>query len=257
MPAFVSLDLLPILSLGAALGLFGGLFGIGGGIIAIPLLVLAFGMDQAVAQGTALVMMVPNLLIAWWRYNRRHPVALRTALQIGALASLTTWGVAHLATRLEPALMRAVFGTFLLLLALRLLVQQRAGPPIDAHSLLDIRLMPLVGIVGGSSMGLLGIGGGLVATPLFTGWFGQRQTVAQSLSLALVAPSSLVALLTYSSAQRVDWAMGLPLALGGLFTVSAGVSLAHRLPERRMRAAFAWMLLCTAVWLLLRPVVLH
>lgn len=257
MPAFVSIDLITILSLGAALGLFGGLFGIGGGIIAIPLLVLAFGMDQAVAQGTALVMMVPNLLIAWWRYNRRHPVALRTALQIGALASLTTWGVAHLATRLEPALMGTVFGTFLLLLALRLLVQQRGGAPVDAPSRLDIRLMPLVGMVGGSSMGLLGIGGGLVATPLFTGWFGQRQTVAQSLSLALVAPSSLIALLTYSSAQRVDWAMGLPLALGGLFTVSAGVSLAHRLPERRMRAAFAWMLLCTAVWLLLRPVLLH
>jgi uncharacterized membrane protein YfcA len=116
--------------------------------------------------------------------------------------------------------------------------------------------MPLVGIVGGSSMGLLGVGGGLVATPLFNGWFGQRQTVAQSLSLALVAPSSIIALMTYSNANRVDWALGLPLALGGLFTVSAGVALAHRLPERRMRAAFAWMVLCTAVWMLLKPLLL-
>jgi uncharacterized membrane protein YfcA len=95
-----------------------------------------------------------------------------------------------------------------------------------------------------------------VATPLFTGWFGQKQTMAQSLSLALVAPSSIIALLTYSSAARVDWAVGLPLAVGGLFTVSAGVALAHRLPERRMRAAFAWMLLCTAVWLLVKPFLL-
>jgi uncharacterized protein len=45
----------------------------------------------------------------------------------------------------------------------------------------------------------------------------------------------------------------LPLAVGGLFTVSAGVALALHLPERRMRLAFAYMVLCTALWLLLRP----
>jgi len=37
-------------------------------------------------------------------------------------------------------------------------------------------------------------------------------------------------------------------------TVSSGVALAHRLPERRMRAAFGWMLLCTAVWLLVSQI---
>jgi len=42
-----------------------------------------------------------------------------------------------------------------------------------------------------------------------------------------------------------------------LFTVSAGVALAHRLPERRMRLAFACMVLCTAVWMLVKPLVLH
>ena len=67
MPAIPLSELLLMLSLGAALGFFGGLFGIGGGIIVIPLLVLGFGLEQAVAQGTALVMMVPNLLIAWYR----------------------------------------------------------------------------------------------------------------------------------------------------------------------------------------------
>jgi len=38
--------------------------------------------------------------------------------------------------------------------------------------------------------------------------------------------------------------------------VSAGVAVAHRLPEKQMRAAFAWMLLGTAVWLLLKPLLL-
>jgi uncharacterized membrane protein YfcA len=250
--------LVSMLGLGAGLGFFGGLFGIGGGIICIPLLVLAFGMDQASAQGTALVMMVPNLLIGWWRYNQRHPVPLATAVQIGLLASCTTWLVAHTATRIDSDLLRMLFCVFLLILAIRLLMLNRTGaPPQTEKSRLDLRFIPLAGIVGGATMGLLGIGGGLVATPIFTKWFGQRQTVAQSLSLALVTPSSIVALTTYSINQRVDWSMGLPLAVGGLFTVSAGVALAHRLPERKMRAAFAWMLGMTAAWLLLKPLLLH
>ena len=242
-----------MLSLGAGLGFLGGLFGIGGGIIVIPLLVLAFGMDQAVAQGTALVMMVPNLLMAWWRYSQRQPVPWKVALQIGALASLTTWLVAQVATRLAPDVMRTVFSLFLLWVALRMLRQKLPSASPTAPAPVQQRWLPWVGVIGGSCMGLLGVGGGLLATPIFAGWFGQRQAVAQSLSLALVAPSSVIALLTYSNAQRVDWSVGLPLAIGGLFTVSAGVALAVRLPERRMRLAFAWMVLCAALWLLVRP----
>lgn len=241
-------ELVLALALGAGLGFFGGLFGIGGGIIAIPLLVLGFGMEQALAQGTALVLMVPNLLVGWWRYSQRHPLALRHALLIGLSAALTTWLVAHFAARLDPKLLRGLFSVFIGVLAIRMLLR-RHGRGGAAELSLNVRALPLVGMAGGSSMGLLGIGGGLVATPLLSGWLGQRQTVAQSLSLALVAPSSVVALATYAGAQRVDWSLGLPMALGGLFTVSAGVALAHRLPEKRMRAAFAWMLLTTALWL--------
>lgn len=250
-------DLLRMLMLGAALGFFGGLFGIGGGIIAIPVLALAFGMEQALAQGTSLAMMVPILLVGWWRYSRRHPVPWRMALQIGLLASLITVLVAYMATSLNPNLLRSVFGVFLIVLALRMLARRQKVVAEEQASRFSLRLMPLVGVLGGACMGLLGVGGGLVATPVFTGLFGQRQTVAQSLSLALVTPCSIVALITYGSAQRVDWSVGLPLAVGGLFTVAAGVSLAHRLPERTMKTAFAWMILLTAIWLLLKPLLLR
>jgi len=249
-------DLLTMLTLGAALGFFGGLFGIGGGIIAIPFLGLAFGMEQALAQGTSLAMMVPILLVGWWRYNRRHPVPWRTALQIGVLASVTTVLVAYVATGLNPNLLRSVFSVFLLVLAANMLFRRKKPVAEAATARFNPRLMPLVGILGGACMGLLGVGGGLVATPCFTGFFGQRQTVAQSLSLALVTPCSIVALMTYGSAQRVDWSIGLPLAIGGLFTVSAGVTLAHRLPERTMKTAFAWMIMLTAIWLLVKPIFL-
>ncbi|WP_374315640.1 sulfite exporter TauE/SafE family protein [Aquabacterium sp.] len=252
---------LPGLLVGAVLGFCGGLFGIGGGIIAIPMLVWFYGMDQQMAQGTALVMMVPNLLIGWWRYSRVYPVPWQRALAIGVLACGTTWLVAHWAIGLPSRQLRAIFALFLMVLAWRLLVRwwrsvrSASNPDASTPALpaprVGSRYIPLVGVVGGSSMGLLGIGGGLVATPLLTGWFGQRQTVAQSLSLALVAPSSIIALSSYAQAHQVNWSMGLPLAVSGMFTVSSGVALAHRLPERQLRGAFAWMLLATGAWLLL------
>lgn len=240
------------LLLGALLGAVGGLFGIGGGIIAIPLLVLAFGMEQALAQGTSLAMMVPILIMGWWRYTRRHPVSGRLALQIALAAALTTALVAWLATGLNPALLRSAFAVFLLLVAVRMLTG-RAGAAAEQPGRLAPRWLPAVGVAGGACMGLLGIGGGLLATPLFTGLFGQRQSVAQGLSLTLVAPCSVVALLTYGTAGQVDWSFGLPMAIGGLCTVAPGVALAHRLPERTMRQTFAWMILLTAIWLLLKP----
>ncbi len=243
------------LGTGAALGFFGGMFGIGGGVIAIPLLVLAYGMDQPMAQGTALVMMVPNLLIAWWRYQRRTPAPWPRVLGIGVLATLTTWFMARWATALSPDTLRLMFCAFLAWVGWSMWRAQRpVTPDHTAHrSRLNPRYIPLVGVLGGSSMGLMGIGGGLLATPVLTSWFGLRQAMAQSLALALVAPSAVMALGTYAQAHRVDWHMGLPMALAGTVTVSSGVALATRLPERTMRRNFALMLVCTSVWMAVWP----
>ncbi|AXF85871.1 hypothetical protein DTO96_101611 [Ephemeroptericola cinctiostellae] len=239
---------LELLCLGAGLGFFGGLFGIGGGIIAIPMLVMGFGMPQAMAQGTVLVIMVPNLLVSWWQYARQHPIPFGTMLRIGVVASLSTWAVAHVATSVNQAALHLVFNVFLLMLGVRLLKVNRAQTIQPMHRPFASKFMPLVGVIGGGCMGLLGVGGGLVATPLFTRWFGQKQVAAQGLSLALVAPSALIALLSYSTAQQVYWSMG----AGGILTVSAGVAVAHSLPEAKIRTIFAVMLLLTALWSILR-----
>ena len=79
-----SLSLLGPLLLGAVLGGIGGLLGIGGGIIAIPVLAMGFGMEQQLAQGTALVMITPNVLIAFWRYISPNPNAQTAGLAFPA-----------------------------------------------------------------------------------------------------------------------------------------------------------------------------
>jgi len=142
---FLSLnELVLTLTLGAALGFFGGLFGIGGGIIAIPLLVLGFGMEQPLAQGTALVMMVPNLLIAWWRYSRRHPAGWRPALVIGLSGTLTTWLLAHFSTLLDPKILRWMFSGFITMLALRMLLARHRTVPLRDETRPTMTALPLL-----------------------------------------------------------------------------------------------------------------
>jgi uncharacterized membrane protein YfcA len=244
---------LPIFVLGAGMGFLGGIFGIGGGIIAIPLLVFAFSMDQVTAQGTAAAMMLPNLLLAWWRYARYNPVGISwNAAAAAAVATATTWFAANFAQYVGQGVLQALFAVFLLLLGVSRLWPRHSSPKGRRA---DQRLIPLVGLAGGSCMGLLGVGGGLVAAPMLTGIFGLTQRAAQTVGLALVTPSAAATLTAYAIHRRVDWPVSCVLAIGGLLTVSYGVTVAHSWPEQRLQRAFggllvamALIIVCKAIW---------
>jgi uncharacterized protein len=242
------LSLVLPLFLGAMLGFAGGVFGIGGGIIAIPVMTGLFAMDQKLAQGTALVMMVPNLAIALWRYCQRHPLPKGRTAALVCCAMAATILSAHYASNLASSELRRYFGGFLLWLGLHSLWGLRAGRSSWRFAL-PPRLIPLVGLIGGSCQGLISIGGGMIAPPILVSFFRVPQAMAQGFALALVTPSSVIALLTFSNVGLVDWQMGLLLALGGALTVSQGVKVAHALPEHQLRVAFALMLLATGLWM--------
>lgn len=100
------MDVVMYTALGVALGAMGGLFGIGGGLIAIPVLGLWFGLDQQMAQGTALVMSVPNVLVALYRYNQRNRIDLRQALPLVVMSFCFAWLGAMLAVGLDQRIIR-------------------------------------------------------------------------------------------------------------------------------------------------------
>ena len=233
------------LVLGVTLGAVGGLLGIGGGLIAIPILGFLYGMDQHLAQGTALVMIVPNVLIGFMRYRQRNPIDLRSTAWLCVLAMLAAGVSAHFASYVGAHQLRVTFALFLIVLALYFIWQMRARPDADVTTALPPRYIPLVGILSGSMSGLFTVGGGLVAVPALVSLFGMRQ--AQGVALALVIPASLVALFTYANAGHVSWSIGLPLSIGGIASVSWGVAIAHRFPPARLRLAFCAVLAGTAM----------
>ncbi|MEO4046742.1 sulfite exporter TauE/SafE family protein [Pseudomonas sp. CAU 1711] len=242
-------DLLLDLLLGLLLGTVGGLFGIGGGLVAIPALGVLFGLDQQLAQGTALVMVVPNVLLALWRYHQRNRIVFRHAALLSAAGFACAWLASLYAVELQAERMRQAFVIFLVALAVYNLSRLFVRGPTPSAELR--RPWPWLGVLGGAAGalgGLFGVGGAVLAVPVLTTLFGTSQLVAQGLSLALALPSTAVTLLTYAGHGHVDWSMGLPLAVGGLLSIGWGVRLAHSLPERLLKGLFCgFLLVCAAL----------
>ena len=236
-------------ALGVAMGALGGLFGIGGGLIAIPVLGLWFGLDQQLAQGTALAMSVPNVFLALYRYQQRNRINLRQALPLVLMSFSFAWLGAMLAVGVDGRIIRWGFVAFLLVITLYNLIKMltSSAPPVTG-SRFGWPWFGVLGAVAGTTGGLFGVGGAVVAAPVLTSVFGTTQVVAQGLSLALAAPSTAVTLLTYAAHGEVNWGMGIPMAVGGLLSISWGVKMAHAMPERLLRSLYcAFLLLCAAL----------
>lgn len=189
---------------GAALGVIGGMLGIDGGLIAIPAFGLMYGMEQQLAQGTALLMILPNVLIGFLRYRQRNAIAWRNIGTMVVLAVASTFIAARWSTGLDSRTLRTAFAIFLLVLGAQHFLQlwwRRDPVPTPAFS---PRFLPLVGVLSGVMSGVFSIGGGLVVVPVLVGIFKTTQTRAQGIALALVIPSTTVALATYAWEDHVQ-----------------------------------------------------
>ena len=106
-----------VLLVGCCVGVMGGLFGIGGGVLLTPLLVFLFGYEQHRAQGTSLVALVPPTgLLGFLEYARSGYVNWKVGLLL--MPGVFLGGVlgSRLAQRLSPNRMRRVFAVLLFVL---------------------------------------------------------------------------------------------------------------------------------------------
>ena len=109
--------------LGLTAGVFGGMFGIGGGTILIPAMVFFFGLTQHQAQGTTLAIMVPPIgLLAAWRYYQRGNVKLGLAALICAGFLVGGYLGANFVQNIPELLMKRMFGVFLMVVALKMIL---------------------------------------------------------------------------------------------------------------------------------------
>jgi uncharacterized membrane protein YfcA len=250
---------------GGAIGFVGGVLGIGGGLLAIPLLGLALSMPQQAAQGTALIMVLPAVLMAVRKYNQRAKIDLGAAAAGAAASIVFTWVGAKIALGIDPVLLRQVYAVFVLCIAVFYFYQslfrqrrkRRAAVPGQAAVHRDASQFhkawfALVGVFAGLIGGIFGVGGSVMAVPLLTTFFRLPQTSAQALALSMIIPGIAAGLVTYAAHGQSDWLIGIPLAIGNIFIIPRGVKFAYALPEPRLKVIFACLLLVIMVLLLVK-----
>ncbi len=119
------MEILFCLLIGAMAGVSSGLFGIGGGIIIVPLLILAFQMTQQKAQGTSLiVLLAPVGLLAVKNYWDKDMIDLAKGAWIALGLFLGAFVGSKIALELDPVLMRRIFAGFLVVVAVYLFVKK-------------------------------------------------------------------------------------------------------------------------------------
>ena len=119
------------IAIGLVSGLGSGAFGIGGGVLIVPALVLLAGFSQHTATGTSLAVLLPPVgLGAVLEYYRHGAVDLRAGLIIAVSLFLGAWISAHIVARVPDAVMKLSFGVFLSLLGIYLIISAFRNLPV-------------------------------------------------------------------------------------------------------------------------------
>ena len=106
---------------GLTAGIFGGALGLGGGAIMVPAFVLLFGLTQHQAQGTALAVMLPPILVFavlryYWAGNVKVQMAVFVAIGFIAGAFLG----AHFVQNIPEVQLKRAFGIFLVIIGIKM-----------------------------------------------------------------------------------------------------------------------------------------
>jgi len=276
--AAVSLDGFVLLILGAAVGFLSGVFGVGGGFLLTPLLIL-IGVPHAVAVATSANQLVGASVsgaLAHWR--RGHvDIAMALVMLTGGLAGsvfgvwvfalLLRFGQADLVISLSYAVLLGVLGMLMLVESVRTFLRHRRGDPVQrklhAHNwmhglpfkmrfrrskLYISILVPLgLGFLVGTLSAIMGVGGGFIMVPAMIYLLGMPTSMVPGTSLfQIIFVSAAVTVLQAVENGTVDLVLAMILLVGGVIGAQLGSRFGAKLRGEQLRAALAIVVLVVA-----------
>jgi uncharacterized protein len=244
--------------LGLIAGILSGLFGIGGGMVMVPSLLLFFGMDILDANATSLAaMLLPVGILGVIAYRKAGLVNWKDSLWISLGLLLGSFAGGEMAVSISEVVLTRLYAIILVYIAISYLDVFNYFKKSRAVSLKEplfknkpVWSFVLIGISAGVFAGLFGKGGGIVIIPMLVGLFHYEPKAAAATSLtALQLPVGLPSVMIYAHSGHLNILSASLIALGILFGALFGSKLAVNLPTVLFRRAFACFLLLVAVYM--------
>lgn len=248
-----------LIVIGGVAGVMSGMFGIGGGAIIVPALMLFLDFDQKLANGTSLAaLLLPVGILAVMAYYRADKLKLAPALAVAFGLAGGAWFGAGIALELPANVLRQSYGIFLLYMAWRYIAplkwlaeaRGQAAEVVQEDTDInprDTRVLAIalaIGLVAGVASGLFGIGGGVVIVPALMTLLKFDQKLATGTSLgALLLPVGLPGVLRYSAEGFLDLAVAAPLAVMLLIGAVFGARFALGMPTKTVKRLYGFFLL--------------
>jgi len=274
-------DLLPLLGVvgvGVGAGCLSGLLGVGGATASTPGVRL-MGATPVQAVASTIPAVLPSAIVGAWRSARAGLVDWPIALVCGGLGSVAAVAGAYASDRIDPRMLMVLTAVVLLWSGLTVLNSKAAPeddelplslladadpdvvpvapggtatlvapvPTLATAPVHDRRIITVAGLAAGLIAGLLGIGGGVVLMPLFTGGLKLPVKRAVPTSLAAVAIFSIPALVTHVALGHVDWAIAGALVLGSIPGARLGAHLHRIASDDAVRRLFGLFLVVLAL----------
>ncbi len=118
-----------LLLIGFAAGFMSSMVGIGGGIVIVPALVLIFGMDQKMAQGTSLLMLsLPVAAVGAYTYYKNGNVSWQASVMLAITFMVGGYFGGKLANALDTVVIKKIFAVFMIIIAIKYLFFDKEQP---------------------------------------------------------------------------------------------------------------------------------
>ena len=236
---------------GAAAGLFSGLFGVGGGVVIVPLLVLWLLFEERTATGTSLlaiaVVATVGAIVQEAVYGN---VLFWDGVLVGVPAVAGVLFGVWLQHHIPAAVVRFLFALMLVATAILLVVGTDWNPVADPGTGY-YAAAAAIGLAAGVLAGLLGVGGGALFVPAMVLVLGHNQVDAEATSLLAIIPVSLVGAWRQHRYGNLDHRAGLVIGVAAIPFAAIGVVAMNEVPPRIVEIGFALLLVYVA-WQMVR-----
>lgn len=226
-------------AIGLSAGILGGLIGLGGGIIMIPLLVGLMKLDQCRAHGTSLAVLIFTGISGAVTYGIHGQIDWTAAAALAVPALFTAAAGAHLADRLPGWKLKRTFGVFLIFCSALLLLKPLLADMIGTlPGNAPIVALTITGTITGFLSGLMGVGGGTIMVPAMILLAGFSQHVAQGTALLVMVPTGVIGAFTHWRLGNVAGGLLYGMVPGIILGTFAGGNIAQIIPDDPLRYMF-------------------